>query len=368
MTTPLIESIAEKYSNRLHIASNGWHDSQQWYEEVASEYFPDAIAGQSVYEYVEDAVRLALTEFAAGGEVVTHVICFNGEGAGVILCRGWDDCLGKFFAGIGCDDAEQKRWLDDFADDDKWAMNEDNDRHCFSSPIGEISSVDIYIVYAAPRAEPTNAAQQDGETLRVSQSDVPAVAAPAYDESAPPIWEQIEKISKDFPVAAPDSQDACACPPDHCSGFKNCRSLMATLHAAAKSDTPQTDIDLGGWTDLTVSQSRLIPAADFAKIRDRSRTLERRIAALTAERDALRKFYDEFDEEWPGGLDEIESCWTRHARRADKAESDLHREQLIHKQSVEALNMATGEILQRAEKAEQRASALEAELFKLDAR
>lgn len=83
---------------------------------------------------------------------ITHVICFEGEGAEVMFCRGWDDCREQFFNGIFGDghhdwDEEQvKAWDADFADDDNWTHDEDRRRYCFASDVGEISKVRIYEV------------------------------------------------------------------------------------------------------------------------------------------------------------------------------------------------------------------------------
>lgn len=84
----------------------------------------------------------------------THVICFGGEGAQVILCYGWDDCTKKFFDGIlGPSEGDKwghepeiAAWLKDFEDDDHWALDEDRKRYCFRSDIGEISNVQIFVV------------------------------------------------------------------------------------------------------------------------------------------------------------------------------------------------------------------------------
>jgi hypothetical protein len=83
---------------------------------------------------------------------VTHVICFEGEGAEVLLCRGWEDCRTQFFNGIFGDghhdwDEEQIRmWDADLADDDNWVTNDDGKRYRFESDIGEISHARIYVL------------------------------------------------------------------------------------------------------------------------------------------------------------------------------------------------------------------------------
>jgi len=46
------------------------------------------------------------------------------------------------------------------------------------------------------------------------------------------------------------------------------------------SDTPMVDAVLAGWTDRVVSQSRLIPADDYAALRDVARQLERKLGVM----------------------------------------------------------------------------------------
>jgi hypothetical protein len=81
---------------------------------------------------------------------ISHVICFEGEGAEILLCHGWEDCREQFFNGIFGDghhdwDEEQvKLWDKDFADDDNWSFDEDRQRYRFTSDVGEISKVRIY--------------------------------------------------------------------------------------------------------------------------------------------------------------------------------------------------------------------------------
>jgi hypothetical protein len=59
--------------------------------------------------------------------------------------------------------------------------------------------------------------------------------------------------------------------------------------AAGGGDTPETDSVLRGWTDGIVMQSRLLPAEDYAALRDKCRALERQRDEARREADALRK-------------------------------------------------------------------------------
>lgn len=84
---------------------------------------------------------------------VTHVIAFSGEGASVILCRGWENCKREFFdavIGPGARGKEIHReevelWEKDFANLDNWSVDEGNNPFCFFSDIGETSHVRIYV-------------------------------------------------------------------------------------------------------------------------------------------------------------------------------------------------------------------------------
>lgn len=97
-----------------------------------------------------DETDLQAVPFAESAMPITHVICFEGEGAEVLLCRGWHDCREQFFNGIFGDghhdwDEEQVRaWDAELADADKWSNDESGKRYRFTSDIGEISKVRIY--------------------------------------------------------------------------------------------------------------------------------------------------------------------------------------------------------------------------------
>ncbi len=53
--------------------------------------------------------------------------------------------------------------------------------------------------------------------------------------------------------------------------------------------TAKVDAALGGWTDLTVSQSRLVPAGVFEEVRNTARQLERELTALRKEAAGLKR-------------------------------------------------------------------------------
>jgi len=77
---------------------------------------------------------------------ITHVLIFSGEVPEVVLCASLDEVKKRVGDAFLLEDELREQFNGELDSDDNWSLDESGNRFCFTTGIGELETVSVYVV------------------------------------------------------------------------------------------------------------------------------------------------------------------------------------------------------------------------------